>query len=169
MLPVSLRKTKTERLVSRTYWLQFVHQKLFEKLISQEINTNYEQFGFHEGLGFQNAHTTFLAVLDCYRMLKKNLYMCSIDISKVFDSIIHSHAIFSLLRSGIKSFLCCLFWNQYCDASIRGRLGNQLSKSIPAQKGVKQGSMLGPILFNNSIQTVASKYSSISNWASCWL
>ena len=50
----------------------------------------------------------FLVTLDRYRMLKKNMYEFTIDMLKAFDSIIHLHAIFSLLRSGMIPFLCRL-------------------------------------------------------------
>ena len=102
----------------------------------------------------KKTHITFLAILDRYMMLKKNLYACAIDISKAFDSIIHSHAIFSLLRSGINPFLCRLLWNWYGNASIRVRLGSQLNKSVTVRKGLKQGSGLSPAHFNNALRTV---------------
>ena len=77
LLPVSYRRAKTQKFVNRTDQLLFAPQLLsfFEKLIFEEKSTKCNHggnhFGFREDLGVQNAHATFLAILDRYRMLEK--------------------------------------------------------------------------------------------------
>ena len=91
--------------------------KLFEKVLYREISHKCDhrdqQFGFPEGLGIQNAHAAFLAIFECHKHSKRNLYVCAIDISKAFEKILHSQGILSLLRSGVDPFICACLWKWY--------------------------------------------------------
>jgi len=60
-----------------------------------KIDHGDNKFGFREGLCVQYAHATLLAILERYKKAKSNLCVCAIDISKAFDSILHSQAILS--------------------------------------------------------------------------
>jgi len=78
--------------------------KLLEELIYNENSTKCDhgdnQLGFSEGLGVQNDHATLLAIPEWHKKAKINLYLCAADISKAFDTILHSQAILSFFESG---------------------------------------------------------------------
>ena len=132
--------------------------KFFEKPIFYEINTKCDhgdnQLGFRKGLGGQNAHLTFLAILDRYRMLKRTC-MC---VQSVFQkrSIPSSiHILFFSIKKWNQPFpLGRLLWNWYSNMSIRVRLGSQPSKFVTVRKGVKKSPVLSSAIFNNVIRTV---------------
>ena len=79
--------------------------------------------------------------------------MCGVDISKVFDSMLHSHAILSLLRSGVNPFVGQCLAGCYGNSSERIFSGGQLSDRIYLRRGVKQGSVLSRFIFNNAIRS----------------
>ena len=66
---------------------------------------------------------------------------------------IHSQGILSLLRSGVDPFICACLWTWYRKASIRVRVGGHVSNRINVRRGVKQGSVLSPVIFNNAIRS----------------
>ena len=66
-------------------------------------------------------------------------YQCFYDLEKAFDSIEYSVTSTSLESMGIRSF-----YNNPCG---QVRIGSQLSRAITLQHGVRQGSVLSPMLF----------------------
>ena len=76
------------------------------------------------------------------------MYTCFIDYSKAFDRVHHSQLIQCLEKIGIDGkdirVIANLYWHQ--KAAIR--VQDQLSPLIPIQRGVRQGCVLSPYLFN---------------------
>jgi hypothetical protein len=87
-------------------------KKLLEKALSPLINVlcNFcdHQFGFRSGIGIQNAHAVFLGAIDRNHLAEESLYVCTLDISKAFDSVLHSYTILPLLGNGVNSLSCVL-------------------------------------------------------------
>ena len=48
-----------------------------------------QQLGFRSGVGVQNAHAIILEISEHHHKIKKQLFVCGVDISKVFDSMLH--------------------------------------------------------------------------------
>ena len=81
---------------------------------------------------------------------RSNLHFCAIHISKAFDSVLHSQAILSIFRSGVNPFFCTCLWQWYQNSSIQIHLQGTVSNYFCVRRGVKQGSVLSPAIFNNS-------------------
>ena len=82
--------------------------------------------------------------------------MCGVDISKGFDSMLHNHAFLSWFRSGVNPFISQCLTGWYGNSSVRIFSGGQLSDRISLRRGVKQGSVLSLVIFNNAIRTATS-------------
>ena len=119
--------------------------KLFEKSLLLKISNRYDhgdhQFCFRVDVGVGNAKAVFESTLERYERVKKPLFVCAIDISKVFDLILHSHAISAILRSRVNPFICASLWQCYQNPSIRVRVENIYSRQISVCCGSKQGSV----------------------------
>ncbi|KAK2720011.1 hypothetical protein QYM36_004051 [Artemia franciscana] len=78
-----------------------------------------------------------------------SLFMCSVDISNAFHSVVQSQVFLKLLEYGVNDHVVALssFW---CSGSfVKVRLtGDHLSRPIRLVRGFCQGSVLSPILFN---------------------
>ena len=131
--------------------------KLLEKIlcpiVAARADVGDNQFGFRSGLGVQNAHATFISIVEKFKKRKTPLFVCAIDISKAFDSVLHSQAVLSLLRAGVDPFVCNCLWQWYRKSQVRIRSAGQLSGPIDIRRGVKQGSVISPVIFNNAIRS----------------
>ena len=79
---------------------------------------------------------------------QKNIYFCFIDYAKVFDCVDHNKLWKNLKEMGIPDHLTCLLRNLYAgqEATVRTRHGTKDWFQIV--KGVCQGCILSPCLFN---------------------
>ena len=78
----------------------------------------------------------------------KKLYSCFIDFRKAFDSIWHSALFLKLQKLGIGGPFYNIIKDMYKTVTARVRCGQTLSEKFRIQKGVKQGDILSPLLFN---------------------
>ena len=79
---------------------------------------------------------------------RKNIYLCFIDYSKAFDCVDHNKLWESLKELGIPDHLTCLLRNLYAGQEATVRTGHETTDWFQIQKGVCQGCILSPCLFN---------------------
>ena len=86
-------------------------------------------------------------LLEKGREFQKNIYFCFIDYAKAFDCVDHNTLWKILKEMGIPDHLICLLRNVYAtqEATVRTDMNNRL---VPKGKGVHQGCILSPCLFN---------------------
>ena len=79
---------------------------------------------------------------------QKNIYFCFIDYAKAFDCVNH-HKLWKILNEmGIPVYLTCLLRNLYADQEATVRTGHGTTDSFQIGKGVCQGCILWPCLYN---------------------
>lgn len=80
--------------------------------------------------------------------MNKNVYACFIDHEKAFDRVNHQRMIENLIKIAIPGrdikFIRNLYWTQKAFV----RLENGLSDEVMIKRGVRQGCVLSPALFN---------------------
>ena len=79
---------------------------------------------------------------------QKNIYICFIDYAKAFDCVDHSKLWEILQEMGIPDHLTCLLRNLYAGQETRVRTGHGKTDWFQIGKGVRQGCILSPCLFN---------------------
>ena len=80
--------------------------------------------------------------------LQKNVYFCFIDYAKAFDCVDHNKLWKILKEMGIADHLTCLLGNLYASQETIVRTGRGTIDWFQIGKGVCQGSILLPCLFN---------------------
>ena len=79
---------------------------------------------------------------------QKNIYFCLIDYAKTFDHVDHNKLWKILKEMGIPDHLTCLLRNLYAGQEATVRTGHGTTDWFQIGKGICQGCILPPCLFN---------------------
>ena len=82
------------------------------------------------------------------REFQKNTYFCFIDSAKAFDCVDHNKLWNILKEMGIPDHLTCLLRNLYAGQEATVRTGHGTTDWFQTGKGVRQGCILSPYLFD---------------------
>ena len=89
-----------------------------------------------------------LWIIKKVREFHKNIYFCFIDYAKAFDCVDHNRLWKILKEMGIPDHLTCLLRNLYAGQDATVRTGHGTTDLFQIGKGVRQGCILSPCLFN---------------------
>ena len=82
------------------------------------------------------------------REFQKNIYFCFIDYAKATNCVDHNKLWKILEEMGIQDHLICLLRNLYSGQEATVTTGHGTTDGLQIRKGVRQGCMLSPCLFN---------------------
>ena len=92
--------------------------------------------------------STSVGSLKKTRKFQKNICFCFIDYAKAFDWVDHKKLQKIVREMGIPDHLTCLLRNLYAGQEARLRTGHGTTDWFQIGKGVRQGCILSPCLFN---------------------
>ena len=112
------------------------------------------QAGFRKGRGTRDQIANIHWIIEKARELHKNIHFCFVDYTKAFDCVDHNKWWKILQQMGIPDHLTCLLWNLYAgqEATVRTRHG--MMDWFQIGKGVHQGCILSPWLFNLYVEYI---------------
>ena len=85
---------------------------------------------------------------------RQSLWFASLDLTKAFDRIEYSPLFDALLQQGVPRSYCTLLWKLY-----KGQTGSvHGSERFTIERGVKQGDVISPILFNAGLEHAMRKW-----------
>ena len=125
--------------------LKIIHERIKNKI---DTEVGEEQFGFRKNKGTREAILSIRLVIDKYKEVQKSIYICFIDYSKAFDRVQHEKLIKCLQEIGIDGKDIRLIRNIYWEQTASIRCENSYSPYIEIRRGVRQGCILSPSLFN---------------------
>ena len=106
------------------------------------------QAGFRRGRGNRDQIANIRWIIGKGREFQENTYFCFIDYSKSFDCVVHNKLWKILEAMGIPDHLTCLLRNLYTGQEATVRTGHRTTDWFKIGKGVHQGCILSPCLFN---------------------
>ena len=125
--------------------LKIIHKRM-ESTIERELPDS--QAGFRKSRGTRDHIANMRWIMERQREYGQKVYICFIDYSKAFDCINHELMWKTLGEMGIPKHLIQLLRGLYEDqiAVIRTEYGD--TDRFKIRKGVRQGCILSPVLFN---------------------
>ena len=104
------------------------------------------QAGFRKGGGTRDQIANINWIIEKAREFQKDI--CFIDYPKAFDCVDHNKLWKFLKEMGILDHLTCLLRNLYAGQEATDRNGHGTTDWFQIEKGVRQGCILPPCLFN---------------------
>jgi len=112
------------------------------------------QAGFRKGTGTRDQIANIHWIMEKARELQKSIYFCLIDYAKAFDCV-YCNKLWKILKEmGIADHLTCLLRNLYADQEATVRTGHGTTDLFQIGKGVRQGCILSPCLFNFYVEYI---------------
>ena len=124
--------------------------KILQARLQQYVNRELPdvQAGFRKGRGPRDQIANIHWIIEKAREFQKNIYFCFIDYAKAFDCVDHNKLWKILKEIGIPDHLTCLLRNLYAGQEAILRTGHGTTDWFQIGKGVRQGCILSPCLFN---------------------
>ena len=131
--------------------------KLFLTIINNRLTTfaternilSSNQLGFVQLNRTSDPHIILNNLVRKYcHKKKKKLFGCFVDFSKAFDSVPRDILIDKLRKHGIDGKVLEIIKTLYTQDKAGVKFGNQFSTPFKTNRGVRQGCVLSPLLFN---------------------
>ena len=122
----------------------------FQARLQQYLNRELPdvQAGFRKSTGTRDQIANIHWIIEKAREFQKNIYFCFIDYAKAFDSVDHNTLWKILKDTEIPDHLSFLLRNLYAGQEATARTGHGTTDWFQIGKGVHQGCILSPCLFN---------------------
>ena len=124
--------------------------KILQARLQQYMNRELPdvQAGFRKGRGTRDRIANIRWIMEKARGFQKNIYFCFIDSAKAFDCVDHNKLWKILQGMGLSDHLTCLLKNLYTGQEAKVRIGHGTTGWFQTGKGVHQGYILSPCLFD---------------------
>ena len=117
-----------------------------------QLNMNRElldvQTGIRQGRETRDRIANICWTIEKAGEFQQNMYFCFKDYAKAFDCVDHNKLWKILQEMGIPDHMTCLLRNLYSDQEATVRTGRETTEWFQIGKGVHQGYILSPCLFN---------------------
>ena len=125
--------------------LKVLHARI-QQYVNHELSDVWA--GFRKGRGTRDRIANIRWIIEKAREFQKNVYFCFIDYAKAFDCVDHNKLWRILQEIGIPDHLTCLLRNLYAGQEVTVKTGHGTMDWFQIGKGVCQGCILPPCLFN---------------------
>lgn len=126
-------------------FLKILHNRIYKRC---EANIKDTQFGFRGGMGTREALFGIRVLVQNCRDVHKDVFLCFVDYEKAFDKVQHEKLISILRKTDLdeRDIRCIqnLYWQQKADVRTNG----YTTDDVEIRRGVRQGCILSPLLFN---------------------
>ena len=124
--------------------------KILQARLQQYVNCELPdvQAGFRKGRGTRDQIANIRWSIEKARELQKIIYFCFTDYAKTFVYVDHKKMWKILKEMEIPDHLTCLLRNLYAGQEATVRTGHGTTDWFQIGKGVRQGCVLSPCLFN---------------------
>ena len=124
---------------------KILHARL-QYYVNQELPD--VQAGLRKGRGTRDQTVNIHWIIEDAREFQKTIYLCFISYAKAFDCVYHNKLWKAARVMGILDHLTCFLRNLYAGQEATVRILYGTTDWFKIEKGVRQGCVLSPCLFN---------------------
>ena len=157
VIPVFKKGDPNNKANYRSISLLPIISKIFERVLLEQIKKFPRKILSPKLYGFRKGHSTQHAFLNLLKNWQKTLDKSGVigavlmDLNKAYDCLPHDLFIAKLAAYGFEDSATSLISDYLSKRCQRVKIGPVFSSYLEILRGVPQGSILGPILFNISI------------------
>ena len=124
--------------------------KILQAKLQQYVNRELPdvQDGFRKDRGTRDQIANICWIIRKAREFQKNVSFCFIDYDKAFNCMDHNRLWKILKEMAVSDHLTCLLRNLYAGQEATVRIGRGTTDWFQIGKGVRQGCILSPCIFN---------------------
>ena len=138
-----------------------LNQRLLDHVKSLDI-LHKSQIGFLANNRTADHVLTLRTLIDKYAHgHQTKVYACFVDFRKAFDLVWHDGLLFKLLQYNVRGKFFSLIKSLYANSTCSVRLGSKKTRSFQYARGVRQGCILSPLLFNLYLNDLAFSFNNI--------
>ena len=139
-----------------------LNQRLRERVQSLDI-LHKSQIGFLANNRTADHVLTLRTLIDKYvNCHQTKVYACFVDFRKAFDSVWHDGLLYKPLKINIRGNFCNVIKSLYSNFTSSVRIGNSQTRSFQYTRGVRQGCILSPLLFNLYVKDLAFSFNNMA-------
>ena len=159
-----LKKSNIDPTVPKNYrpiTISAVLSKILEFYIIEKCagyEYNQLQFGFVPGRSTAMATSLVHDVCEFSKASGSNVFMCSLDAEAAYDGIPHP-VLFDSASNILPDVCWKILYNWYTCLSVRVKWQNTMGKQIKVVKGLRQGGLTSPLLYNVFYQPLVDSLS----------
>ena len=128
--------------------LAILTKERVEKWATENKIQKPEQIGFTKKCRPADHLFVLKTIIEGHKLSGKKLFTCFVDFQKAFDSVWRTGLYYKLLKYGMSTGLINLIKNMYSRTSQSLKINGELTKKFNTHRGVRQGCILSPTLFN---------------------
>ena len=124
-----------------------MNERISEKLEKEKI-IKCQQIGFTKKARPADHLFVLKNIFEKYLQNGKKVYTCFVDFQKAYDNVWRDGLYFKLMNNGIDRHTVKLIKDMYDKTSQVIKMNKKVTKPLKTHRGVRQGCVLSPILFN---------------------
>ena len=124
-----------------------INERINDKVTTEGI-IGPQQIGFRKGARTADHLFILKNCIDNYVNRGKKMYACFIDFQKAYDNVWRTGMYYKLIKYGVDIDTIKLIKNMYDKTSQIMRINNKVTAPFKTTRGVRQGCVLSPLLFN---------------------
>ena len=140
-------------------FMSIINERFNIMITDQKLIGDY-QIGFKKGTRPADHIFVLKSAIDKYLGDGKKIYACFVDYEKAYDNVWREGLYYKLIKSGVALDIVKMIRDMYNKNKQCLKMNGYLSDQFSSVKGVKQGCVLSPILFNIFINDLPKCFNS---------